>query len=516
MPLTGSTGKFERRCGWLTARAVCAVVSAMLAGACSSTVPSASLQSAVNLPVPASMISSSPAERLSSVDRGERYTVTPLSLIALAFDKQPDIKSSYERFRSEKGRYDFFYTSRDSLTPGLRWSNSFSEGRTIEDVTRQRDHTVEFTIEKQFFDTTELNVGIGYRTTDIDDDIGNSPLISADLRYPLWVSREKLTRTSEDIFRRNELDDVQLDYIQQIRRRLQDSLFRFHDVNNLKRQVDFYSEWLADLSTLGETLNTIPNRDLADDRRRLEAEVAKVFAARRNVAGRHEILVARLKAAIGIPFHARLEMKDVPFNPFTDQTHAELLQLSIETDPEIATLRNSMRNAEVQLDLARRGRWDLALLLSGESALEGRGEAEGQSDWAVSVGLDFRAVDPRVTDSLIRQATASINRFSQAIASRENVVFTDTLEPLVRIDTLSQSREDLIENLPRYLNDYQAGVRRYEQGSFNIDDLLKRRENVFDQQNEISRLKFLVGANVAELCTATGKYFELLKDRNGD
>lgn len=487
----------------------------MFAGACSSTMPSAGIQSAVILPVPASMMSSPPAERLSSVDRGERYALTPQSLIALAFDKQPDIKSSYERFRSEEGRYDFFYTSRDSLTPGLRWSNSFSEGRASETVTRERDHTVEFSIEKRFFDTTELNVGVGYRTTDVDDEIGNSPLISADLRYPLWVSREKLTRTSEDIFRRNELDDVQLLYIQEIRRRLQSSLFRFHEVNNLKRQEEFYTEWLTDLASIVEALKTIQNRDLADDRGRLDAEMTRVTAARRNVAGRHEIVVARLKAAIGLPFHALVELHDVPFNPFTGQLHDELLRLSIETDPEIATLRNSMRNAEVQLDLARRGKWDLALLVSGESALEGRGEAEGRSDWAVSVGLDFSAVDPRVTDSLIRQATASISRFSQAIASRENVIFTDTLEPLVRIDTLSESREELVANLPRYVRDYRSGVRMYVQGSLNIDDLLKRRENVFDQQNEISRLAFLVGANVAELCTATGKYFELLEHRNG-
>ncbi len=47
-------------------------------------------------------------------------------------------------------------------------------------------------------------------------------------------------------------------------------------------------------------------------------------------------------------------------------------------------------------------------------------------------------------------------------------------------------------------------------GNLNIDDLLKRRENLFDQDQEIARLTFLVGANVAELCAATGKFFELL------
>jgi hypothetical protein len=118
-----------------------------------------------------------------------------------------------------------------------------------------------------------------------------------------------------------------------------------------------------------------------------------------------------------------------------------------------------------------------------------------------------------VTESLIRQAEANIARFQQAIAARENDIFVDTFEPLIRIETLSKSREELIANLPRYEDDYGNGVKEYLAESLNIDDLLKRRQNLYDQQQEIVGLTFLVGANVAELCAATGKFFELL---NGD
>ena len=70
-----------------------------------------------------------------------------------------------------------------------------------------------------------------------------------------------------------------------------------------------------------------------------------------------------------------------------------------------------------------------------------------------------------------------------------------------------------MDNLPRYEQDYQDGVEEYWAAKLNIDDLLKRREALFDQQQEISLLEFLVGANVAELCTATGKFFEILDAR---
>ena len=479
---------------------------------CHGTMPSARLQSEVILPVPASAETVPSSERLSTDSTGERYVLSARSLIPITFDLQPDVKSSFQRFQSEEARYDFFYASCDSLTPRLRVSNRADELRENETVTREREHSVELSVEKRFFDTTKLDVGAGYRTDSVDDDIGNHPFVSADLRYPLWGSRERLERTSEDIFRRNELDDAQLSYIQTVRWRLQDVLFRFYQVRDLRRQVEHLTQWQRDLEAMQEKMEAVKDRDVTADERRLEAEIARVRSDVRNLTGRYEIDVERFKAACGLPFNAEVELIDEPFNPFEGVSHQGLLQLSIETDPEIATLRNAMRNAEVQLDLARRGTWDIALLLGGESSLEGRGEDQGISDWSVSVGLDVSHVDPRVTDSLMRQAQANIARFAHAITARENMIFVDTLEPLVRIETLGASRDELADNLPRYEEDYQTGVKMYLTGTLNIDDLLTRRENLFEQQEEVSHLIMMVGANVAELCAATGKFFELLEE----
>lgn len=63
-----------------------------------------------------------------------------------------------------------------------------------------------------------------------DGDFGNRPFVSARLRYPLGESREKLERTSEEIFRQNELNDTQLDYIQVVRRRLERALEQFYEL----------------------------------------------------------------------------------------------------------------------------------------------------------------------------------------------------------------------------------------------------------------------------------------------
>ena len=122
----------------------------------------------------------------------------------------------------------------------------------------------------------------------------------------------------------------------------------------------------------------------------------------------------------------------------------------------------------------------------------------------------YSHVSPYAASSLQRQARASIARFKHAIAARESLIYADTLEPLVRIETLGASRDELAANLLRFQDDYQAGVEEYVVGTLNIDDLLKRRETIYEQEEEIAELAFLVGANIAELCAATGKFFELL------
>ena len=58
---------------------------------------------------------------------------------------------------------------------------------------------------------------------------------------------------------------------------------------------------------------------------------------------------------------------------------------------------------------------------------------------------------------------------------------------------------------------YEGGVTAFSDGRLEMDDLLKRRENLFDQQEQVAELTNIIGFNIAELCTATGKFFELLE-----
>ncbi len=486
---------------------------------CATPTPSARLDREVRLPVPNDEAVKAATSAQVSLDNPATIRLSAETLIPLAFRLQPQIKSSYQAFRTEEARYDFFYAANDSLTPRVRASSGRSENRFSDDaghdrVDRDFDHTVEVGVDRQFFDTTRMSLASGMRAAGPSNDMGNHPFVSADVRYPLWGSREKLERTSEDIFRRNELNDAQLEYIQEVRRRLQIALEQFSEVVELRTSVTSAEAWLADLQRLAARLDALGRQDLAADRRRLDADIANVTSTVRNVSGKFRVELARLQYAVGIPYATQVELDETPFNPFGGLEHAELIRATLENDPEIATLHNAMRNAEVQLDLARRGKWDVALLLSGRSDLEGGEADDTASEWAVSAGVEVSAVDARVTSSLVRQAEASIERFRRAIESRENLIYVDTLEPLIRIETLSESRDQMAATLSKYRADYEAGVEEYAAGKLNLDDLLTRRETLYDQEDEVAGLTTLVAINVAELCSATGKFFDLLGAEN--
>ncbi len=490
------------------------VLLASLAG-CAGSQPSARVNDKLQLPAPAVVEKPADPARLRLTDHGTVVKLSPLSVIETAFNHQPDIKSSYARFKSEEARYDFFYVSRDALTPSVTLSNTVNESREpteddLIDVTRERKHAIELGLKKQFFDTTEMEVGMGFRSETIEEATGNQPYVSASVRYPLWASRKRLERASEDIFRRNELNDTRLGYIKQVRNQISRALSRFHRVLFAKRDIESLKRWKADLEAALQIAQSITGRDVTTDRQRLQAEISRVEADIQRTTGEYEILLTRLKAECGLPFYAELDLIDTPFDPFDGMSREQLVQQALKTDPELATLRNAVRNAEAQLDLAKRGRWDVALFLNGQADLEGGDRWRDHSDWSVTGGLEVSAVDRRVTNSLMRQAQSDITRYTRAIEAREDLIFADALESIVRIETLRASRDNLQGSLKRFRADYEKGLAEYQRNELNIDDLLKRRETLYDQEEEIAAMTYRIGQYTTYLCSTTGKFFELL------
>jgi len=494
--------------------------------------PSQMVGSRLDMPVPhaaPAKVTASPAARPAATQPSSRPTapttaavphflLSPLSVINLTFNHNPGIRERYHNFQAEEARYDFFYTSRDSLTVGTRLDSTFAGERDREHKQRDRHHVAEVFVEKLFFNTSRLDVSSGYRFSEEQwSGVRSShPFVKGSLRYPLWTSRVALQRASEEIVRQNDLNDAQLEYLQTVRLNLQESFNFFYGAIQMAARIELIRLWLEDLHLLRDELGGIKDGGASSDLERVEAEIATAEARYREVQGRLEIEIDAIKAAVGLPFDATVEILDEPFNPFADASREELLRLSIATDPEIATLKNAVSNAQVQLDLARRGKWDAALVFSGECQFEGARAEQGTSEWYLSAGIELSAIDDRVTGSLEREALADIERFHQAVRNRENEIHVETLGSLISLKTAMINIEELSSNLDRYVRDYTTGLAEYRSGGLNIDDLLVRRENLFKQQREVVWSRSSLGHQVARLCSSTGKFFDLINRWNND
>lgn len=500
------------RAAMLIITAACSI----LAG-CEATTPSKRVGAALNLPAPTSHKTLPKSERLLNTDQRGPLQLTPVTLVRTAFDGNPNIKSSFRRFKSEEARYDFFYASNDSLTPQLSVGSRYNEfeDRAGNDgwgyVDRLRTHTATVGVEKRFFDTTRMELDVGYDWSDLDGEgYGGKPFAAAQIRYPLWASRERLERTSEDIFRRNELNDARLNFIKSVRVQLRSALNHYFSTIYNMKQREASTSRRQDLEALLQRLQSLDTPEAAADARRVEAEITSVRSQEEGFETFVNVFFARVNGALGLPFNTPLNVIEEEFNPFIGATHRELLERAIDTDPEIGALRNARDNAHAQLELAQKGKWDVALLFGGKTDLRGDGQATDETEWEVSFGLEVAAVDARVTGSLIRQARADIERYNEAIAARENAIYVNTLEPVARNIQLRETRQDLIDALPDYISDYQDGVQAYFARKININDLIQRRADLYSQEVEIARQAFYMGVNVSSLCAETGLFFELL------
>ncbi len=502
--------------------------AALLAGAgCAGTMPSQTVDSGLRMPVPQGptyAATTRPAEArapsatqpaTSQPAEPTHFVLVPMSIIRLTFDRQPAIKADFHAFKAEEARYDFFYTSRDAFTPGVRLASKLSGDRDPNDgKSRERRHEAEFFVTKQFFDTSRLDLAAGYRAGDEywGGDRSSHSFVKGSLRYPLWTSRQALQRASEDIERQNDLRDTQLEYLQSVRFRIRDSFFFYSGALRLGGRAEVSKQWLEDLRSLVRRVQSRQGASGAEDFQRVEAEIETVDAEYRDLDGRRQVEVEALKGAIGLPFDASVDIVDKPFNPFAGRPYDQVLADSMASDPEIAILNNAVRSAEAQLDLARRGKWDASLELAGESDLEGTQDDQGESNWSVSAMALLSAVDPRITGSLEREALANIERNREAIRARKNEIHVEAIGPMIELSTLRTNVVKLTKNLPRYVEDYQKGLAEYDRGVLNIDDLLARRRTLAEQQTEIVHARQDIVVHVARLCAATGKYFDLLDE----
>jgi len=436
--------------------------------------------------------------------------LTPVCVIQYTYVNYPYIKEKYETKLSKEARYDFFIASRSAVSYGARIAGY----KDVRDNrwSRSRDYGwgPEVYVEKKFFNSGEVLLYSRYDYGNIDGEAGSETEVGAYLEYPLFASREALQRENEKIFWRNEVDDANLEYFRSVREAINWALETYSEALEYQERIEYSKSYIADLQELHQRMLSTNDPEVIKDCEKVVAEITTEQAELETLIGTLEIKLQSLKSHIGLPFDCQILLQPEDFNPFRGKSQEELLRVSLETDPEIKVLRNAISSAEAELDLAQRGKWDTSFFLRGERTLAGTGSSEGEDGYSIGAGVGIRHIDPRITDSMEREARANIRRYKNAIKGRENDIFVDTTDSLVGMETNGNKFRSLTENLPRYITDYEGGVTKYFNRQITIDELLKKRDDYYEEQRWIAESRENYSSNVADLCASTAQYLEYL------
>ena len=250
-------------------------------------------------------------------------------------------------------------------------------------------------------------------------------------------------------------------YYQRIRRQISNALGNLAWTQSNYDACMYLASHRADLEALADVISSIEGRDTYADAEQLAATLASACAECDSARMNFEIASEYLINIIGLPFDTSVNVSSADFDPFKGETQAGLEAIALETDEEIKTLLNSVRSAQSELDLARKGKWDTTLSLDARRDFAGSGDADGEASYFLSAGIEITHIDNRISRSLEAIALANIREYKNAIISRKREIHTNIVDSYKNLVGRMAEVEARAQNLSRYRDDYAKGIDLY-------------------------------------------------------
>ena len=452
-----------------------------------------------------------PGDEVTDADREALVSDVPLALdpvtvMRLTVRFSPEIARAFERKAAEEARYDFFIASRSALSYGMGAAVGYDRYHVGPERYLEKTLGPEVFLRKDFYNTAQASLSTGYFLDDYQDGHNSDAFLRATVSVPLFASREALQRSNDKIFQQNEVNDARLSYYREIRSTIRHALESLAWAQLNQERLGCMNEHLADVEELLNEAKSITDRDTSADQLKLAAIIASTGADINGARNRLNTSVSRLKLTMGIPFQTMVELAETEFNPFQGEGEERLCKIALETDEEMKTLLNSIKSAQLELALARKGKWDTSLFLSGRRNFAGGGGLQDQGSYSLATGVEVRKIDSRISRSLENIALANIREFTNAREGRMREILTETMEACITLASQLEEVQVRVSNLARYWESYSKGIELYDSGHITIDELIQKRQEILSEQEQISESRNLARENVANLLASTGRY----------
>ena len=429
-----------------------------------------------------------------------------VAVIRLTVRFSPRIRGAYERKLAEEARYDFFIYNREAFSYGASAPFEYNRHHNEDATSLEKVLSPQVFVRKEFYNTARASVSVGYDLTDYQNGHEGNAFVSTTVSVPLFASREALERSNDKIYQQNKVNDARLEYYQQIRDQIAEALYELSWAQNNQYGLAYQEAYRADLEELAGIVGSISGRDTSGDAAKVQATLASARAECRSSANNFENSVEYLRNRIGIPFSTPVKIVPDGFNPFQGESQEELERVAVETDEEIKTLLNSIKNAQLELELARKGKWDTTLNVGASRDFAGSGDQGGDQGYSLLAGVEFTHIDNRISKSLEKIALANIREYKSAIVNRRREIHTNIADAYTSLVVHTAEVSSREANLPKYAEDYRNGIEMYKAGSLSIDSLLQRRKDFLGEQQSIAEARDNVHDSLVTLMSSTGRY----------
>jgi len=402
-------------------------------------------------------------------------TLYPETIMRLTMDHSAQIKAA--KYKLESARYNFklFESEYTTFTP----LNMSSDVQGNQD--REFESETSLGVRKEYFDGSSVDAALGNSASwggALTEE--RSQFIKTEIQFPMFSSNRKLNRIIKRTFEENELYSAQLDYVNTIRRTIENALETYYDYVPRAKTLARMRQYKQQLVELKNN-PTLQQRET--DQQQLEDEINALTSQIQGWEIEVESLLIEMKRWIGADNLDQFSVRSVDLDFDTPgysgeyyvvASYDEILKKAILNDTELKVLDLIRENAIEKKKLAEKGKWDIFLSLGGRYIFKDQvGGRDQDPFYTAGTGIEIRRFDSAIIKNTIYKAQADIKQVEMTMEDRRLEMASDITRKKATLLTKQEQVLSSRVSLASRQQIHDLKLANFIQGTETVDNYLQ-------------------------------------------
>jgi len=456
----------------------------------------------------------------------EPYRLNPMNIIKMVYEANPWVQADREEMIAAQYALEEFKANLSRFEPFTRIDadmSKFPKRRDSEGITGE----VVGGIEKETFEGAVIRVeggasGSRFEFGEVDEgqervEEGSGGLVRARFEVPFVGSRKRQDRIISQAYQESRARNAELDYLDHYRKYVDTAVYYYHYTIVYLNYVRAYEK---QLSALKELLNN--PRCKEEDKNRIEGTIGSTQVLRDQYERYYHDYLIDLLSRVGLDPKDNYILEELPYKESkyleltsTPEGIETLTEQAYKNNPTFRVLRNAIKDSQVQLDQAIKGKLDVTAFVEGTQFAFGSETYDDRvGGWEVGGGLRVRLNDQRVLKATKLKAEAQIRQYRAKIKAEKIDIRNDIITESNALRTSHKTRKQMIKNIAKREAEFQERLKRYLEGGngdgITIDDVIYALSNISSDKTKLAVYDYQVRDAEMDLMSATGEFYQMV------